>query len=80
MDSETKKKVKGLEEMIQVVLLAIPRETSARDFYLHAARRSNSEPARELFESLAMQEIGHEAELRRILLTLKMELAALLAG
>ena len=77
MDLEIKNKIKAIEEMIQVVLLAIPREISARDFYLNAAQRATSDDARELFSSLASQEIGHEAELRRILESLKNELAGL---
>ncbi len=69
-----KQRVKELEEMIQVVLLAIPREISAREFYLQAARKAVSDSSRELFSDLAEQEKGHEAELRRILVELKTEL------
>lgn len=77
MDSAARNKIRALEEMIEVVLLAIPREHSARDFYLHAAGKATSEESRELFFSLATQEIGHEAELRRILANLKAELSEL---
>jgi len=70
-----KERIRELEEMIQVVLLAIPREVSAREFYLQAARKAVSENSRQLFTDLAEQEKGHEAELRRILVELKEELA-----
>lgn len=73
----SKERIRELEEMIQVVLLAIPREVSAREFYLQAARKAVSDNSRELFADLAEQEKGHEAELRRILVELKEELAAL---
>ncbi len=69
-----KQRVKELEEMIQVVLLAIPREISAREFYLQAAKKAVSESSRELFANLAEQEKGHEAELKKILVELKTEL------
>jgi len=69
-----KQRVKELEEMIQVVLLAIPREISAREFYLQAAKKAVSDSSRKLFSDLAEQEKGHEAELRRILAEFKTEL------
>ena len=73
----SKERIRELEEMIQVVLLAIPREISAREFYHHAAKKAVSENSRQLFADLAEQEKGHEAELRRILIELREELAAL---
>ena len=77
MNEDVKKRIKGVEEMIQVVLLSIPREISSRDFYLSAAKKATSDDSRELFEFLAQQEMGHEAELRRILGKLKNELESL---
>ena len=74
MSEDVKSRIKGIEEMIQVVLLAIPREISARHFYLNAAKKATSKDSRELFEFLAQQEMGHEAELRRILKNLKNDL------
>ena len=74
MSEDVKNRIKAVEEMIQVVLLAIPREISARHFYLSAAKKATSDESRELFEFLAQQEMGHEAELRRILKNLKNDL------
>lgn len=74
MNDDTKNKIKAIEEMIQVVLLAIPREISSREFYLSASRKATSDESRELFDFLAQQEMGHEAELRRILGNLKNDL------
>ncbi len=73
----SKDRIREIQEMIQVVLLAIPREISAREFYLRAASRAVSDNSRELFTELAEQEKGHEAELRRILEELKEELEQL---
>jgi rubrerythrin len=74
MSEDIKDTVRDIEEMIQVVLIAIPREIRAQEFYLSAARKAISDNSRELFESLARQERGHEAELRRILNDLKRQL------
>ncbi|MBF0566619.1 MAG: rubrerythrin, partial [Nitrospirae bacterium] len=42
MGESKKPRIKALEEMIQIVLLAIPREISAREFYLSAVAKANS--------------------------------------
>lgn len=80
MEAKTSERIKALEEMIQVVLLAIPTEISAYEFYMNAALKSTSDSSRELFESLARQEKGHEAELHRILAETKTELSELKRG
>lgn len=74
------KRIHAIQEMIEGVLLAIPTEISAREAYLGIARRSENEDTRKLFESLAGQERGHEAELRRILASLQEELRELKSG
>jgi len=68
---------KDLENMVQIILLAIPREISAREFYLNAAAKYESERSRELFLALANEEKNHENALRRILGELQAELAGL---
>ncbi len=77
MSKEKKQRIKALEEMIEIVLLAIPREISAYEFYLNAAGKSTTDSSRDLFVTLANQEKGHEAELKKILGDLKSELAQL---
>jgi len=77
---EKKKEIKELEEMIEIVLLRIPREIEARNFYMSAAKKTNSEMAKELFINLSQQEQGHEAELRRILKHLQGELHTIKTG
>ena len=77
---QTKMKIKELQEMIEVVLLRIPREIEARMFYMSAAQKTTSPAAKELFITLSEQEQGHEAELRRILGQLQDELKTLKEG
>ena len=77
MNDDLKKKISDYEAMIEIVLISIPREISAREFYLNSAKKFRDGPARELFTDLAAQELGHEAELRRILKRLKEELSGL---
>ncbi len=67
-------KIKAIEEMIQIVLLRIPKEIEAMHFYTKAAEKSTTDEAKNLFLSLAQQEKGHEAELKRILKELKEQL------
>lgn len=80
MNDDIRKRIKALEEMIQVVLIAIPEEISAQQLYLNAAEKATSEESKNLFITLAAQEKGHEAELRYILDDLKDELARLRSG
>jgi rubrerythrin len=80
MGESKKPRIKALEEMIQIVLLAIPREISAREFYLSAVAKADTAAARDMFLSLAEQEKGHETWLRKVLGDLKVELQALRQG
>ena len=77
MNDDLKQKIRELEDMIEIVLISIPREISAREFYLNSVQKFREGPARELFSDLAEQELGHEAELRTILKRLKEELLEL---
>lgn len=75
MENLSKKEMMtALEEMIQVVLIRIPKEVEAMRFYQSAAEKAVTSASRELFLNLAKQEKGHEAELRRILEDLKQQL------
>ena len=77
MNDDLKQKIRELEDMIEIVLISIPREISAREFYLNSVQKFREGPARELFSDLAEQELGHEAELSKILKRLKEELLEL---
>ena len=67
-------KKKELNEMIEAVLLAIPREISAQEFYLNIAKRTTSDASKKMFLFLADQEKMHEAKLRNLLAELQTEL------
>jgi len=68
-----------LQQMIEVVTLAIPREMDTYQFYANAAERSTGQESRNLFESLAQQEKVHEALLRDLLEDLQNQIKALAA-
>ena len=69
-----KSEIKQLENMLEVVMRAIPKERQAHDFFMHAAGESRLEMARVLFAALADQEEQHESRLRAALELLKQEL------
>ena len=51
-DKNRQEKIKAIEEMIQIVLLRIPKEIEAMHFYTKAAEKSTSDEAKNLFLSL----------------------------
>jgi rubrerythrin len=67
-------RIKELQEMIEIVLIAIPRETEAYNYYMNAYNRTASETSRRMFLYLAEQEKMHEAKLKTQLAELKAEL------
>jgi len=70
-------KIKALEEMIQIVLLRIPKEVEAMHFIWRPQRNRPVKKQRICLLALLNREKGHEAELRRILGDLKNELEEL---
>lgn len=64
-----------LKEMIEVVLLAIPKEVTARDFYHFASERASGLKSKLFFQSLADEERRHEKALRAMLKELRQMLA-----
>ncbi len=70
----SKKKIKEIKEIIEVVVLAIPREIESHKFYLRAARRSSGEESQKLFHDLAQEEKEHEKKLKNLLSDLKEQL------
>ncbi len=72
-----KEEIRQLEQMIEVVMRAIPRERQAHDIYQSTSEGAQTELARQLFRRLAEQEEQHEAKLRAALELLKDELSGL---
>lgn len=71
------KRAKELEEMIEILLLAIPKEVISQKFYQTAVAKATSDSTRVFFESLVKEERGHEMRLKRILNELQTELREL---
>jgi rubrerythrin len=67
-------RIKELQELIEIVLIAIPREIEAYNYYMNAYNRAVSETSRRMFLYLAEQEKMHEAKLKTQLAELKAEL------
>lgn len=67
-------KVRELQEMIDALVIAIPRERAAHAFYMDLVKRATSETSRGMFLYLAEQEKLHEAKLTAMLAELKADL------
>lgn len=77
MDDKKKNRIKELEEMIEVVVLSIPREIASQKYYQNALKKASGDSARKLFKSFIKEETRHEASLRKILNDLQNELKTL---
>lgn len=67
-------RIRELREMIEVVLIAIPREIQSYELYANSIRKATSPAAKRMFQYLAGQEKMHEAKLQAHLAELKAEL------
>lgn len=67
-------KIKELQEMIDALIIAIPRERAAHAFYVALVDRTTSETSKRMFLYLAEQEKLHEAKLTAMLAELKADL------
>jgi rubrerythrin len=77
MNEEKKKRIKELEEMIEVVLLSIPREIASQKYYQKALEKASSDTAMKFFKTFVEEEKRHEADLKKILKDLQTELKQL---
>ena len=77
MDDKKKKRIKELEEMIEAVVLSIPREIASQKYYQKALEKASGVSAQKLFTSFIKEEKRHEANLRKILNDLQNELKTL---
>lgn len=71
---ELQAKINDLQDMIEAILLAIPREREANEYYANAYSGATSEASRKMYSYLAEQEKLHEATLRKRLGELEQEL------
>jgi rubrerythrin len=77
MNEEKKKRIKELEEMIEVVLLSIPREIASQKYYQKALEKASSDTTMKFFKTFVEEEKRHEADLKKILKDLQTELKQL---
>ncbi len=70
-----KYRIKDLKAKIEAVIIAIPRELEAYEYYMEMAERYEDESSKEMFVFLAKQELSHRDVLERILSELERELA-----
>ncbi len=56
--------VKDLEELAEIISIAIAREKASVDCYTQAYNKARTETARRVFSLLIEQEKGHEEKLR----------------
>jgi rubrerythrin len=73
----SKEDERHLEQMIEIVARAIPKERDTAKLYRDTAKRSPREMLRLLFEKLATQSEEHETKLRAAMEVLRRELATL---
>ena len=68
-----------LEERMEALIIAIPKEEAAYHFYLDLANTTAHEGTRKMFLHLADQELDHKGNLERFVQEIESELARLKA-
>ncbi len=71
------KKIRELEQRLDALVIAIPKEEASYHFYTELAEKADSEGARLMFTELAQQEIIHRERLEKYLKDLEKEIAEL---
>ena len=77
MKRETKNLVRELEERLEALVIAIPKEIAAHQFYLDLANSTKHEGARKMFLELADQELGHKHSLEMVVEEIQNEITRL---
>jgi len=67
-------KLKDLQEVAEIISIAIAREHASAEYYKNAHRKATSENAKKTFSLLIEQERAHETELRARLYEIKAEI------
>jgi rubrerythrin len=67
-------KIKDLQEVAEMISIAIAREQASIEYYKNAHQKATSENAKRTFSLLVEQEKTHEAELRARLNEIKAEI------
>lgn len=68
------KKISELEEMAEIISIALARERASVRYYKEAYKKATTKTAQKLFSILIEQEKGHEARLRAQMHEIKAEI------
>ena len=68
------KLIRELEEEMEALVIAVPKEEAAHQFYLNLANATSREGARKMFLFLAEQEINHRNILEKMTQDIQKEL------
>ncbi|MBF0292185.1 MAG: hypothetical protein HQK86_08525 [Nitrospinae bacterium] len=69
-----KKLISDLKAKIEALVIAIPKELAAYEFYVDLASKYEDEASREMFIFLSRQELAHKDALERLLNDLQAKL------
>lgn len=69
-----RKQIKELEKVIEVLIVAIPREEVAYEFYQDLAKSTKHEGTRRMFIKVANQKLSHKGMLEMELKKLQQEI------
>lgn len=72
-------RIRELEEMLEALVIAVPKEEAAYHFYLNLANSTKQEGTRRMFIKLADQEIDHKSTLEKFAEDVQRELTELKA-
>ncbi len=70
-------RIKEMEKVVEVLIIAIPKEESSYKFYLELANSIEHEGSRRMFIKVANQELAHKGMLEMELKKLQHEIASL---
>lgn len=77
MDKNIRRRIKELEEEMEALVIAIPKEEASYHFYLDLANHTEHEGARTMFKHLAEEELQHKSGLVAQVQRLKTEIETL---
>lgn len=69
--------IRELEEELEALVIAVPKEEAAHQFYLNLANATSREGSQKMFLHLAEQEIGHRKTLEKMAQDIQKELSIL---
>ncbi len=78
-EKKIKEQIKELEERMEALIIAVPKEDAAYHFYLDLAHTTQHEGTRKMFLKLADQEIEHKHNLEKFVEEIQQELIRLKA-